>query len=382
MKRHSVRQFALVLGLLSTWLAIVSQIEAASGSPRSGDTSTTAASPPTQVTAPPAAGPLTPELRIKELEDWRKKLDEDTAFLHGEVAAARSQLGAREEGQATLQKRLAGLERQLGLLWWLASAALLVGLGVTTLVLLRRRDTSEAKDSVEKPPRQVTFPKAPSGSSASDPDTESAAADSANTTPKRPAEAGPPRPFTRPHEQPEALTDTAPIVRTLIDLQLAVPSLAELMPDSRRRESFRMLFEEPLGVRIRRFQERAVAGTAAQREGWIEHDLVPTLNLLAQALSQALDDRRAGLQGSLELARQLQHWLYDRLGPACAEHGWFQLEPVLPYTTRFDPSLHHSLGSREVEGGASNLIVALRAIGRRDLQGRHSTHKAEVYVGR
>lgn len=171
------------------------------------------------------------------------------------------------------------------------------------------------------------------------------------------------------------------IGRTLRQLHAALPDLARRVPDPRQQERFLADLQAPLEARIKRFKEGARLGDNYLKEHWIEQDLIATLNVLAQWLSSAIEERKRGRRGNRLLEEELSHWLYERFAPICRDEGWFAVESILPFTTRFDPKIHYSVGSVALEG-AANLVVTIKAIGRRDLRQNFVTHKAEVIVGR
>jgi hypothetical protein len=173
----------------------------------------------------------------------------------------------------------------------------------------------------------------------------------------------------------------AAVGRTLSQLHRALPDLAGRLPDPRQQERILRDLDGLLKARIERFKQASRKGDAYLKEHWIEQDLVTTLNTLAQWLSSTMEERYRGRRGNRVLEEELQRWLYERLAPVCKDAGWFKVEPILPFTTRFDPKIHYSVGSVELEG-ADDLIVTVKAIGRRDPQQGFVTHKAEVIVGR
>ncbi|HEX2224805.1 MAG TPA: hypothetical protein VHN15_11425 [Thermoanaerobaculia bacterium] len=173
----------------------------------------------------------------------------------------------------------------------------------------------------------------------------------------------------------------AAVGRTLSQLHRALPDLASRLPDPRQQERILRDLDGLLKARIERFKQGSRKGDAYLKEHWIEQDLVTTLNTLAQWLSSTLEERYRGRRGNRILEEELQRWLYERLAPVCKEAGWFKVEPILPFTTRFDPKIHYSVGSVELEG-ADDLVVTVKTIGRRDPQQGFVTHKAEVIVGR
>lgn len=186
----------------------------------------------------------------------------------------------------------------------------------------------------------------------------------------------------RPSDPDEfAVLPHAAIGRALSQLHRALPDLARKIPDPRQQERFLAELDLPLKARVERFKEAASRGDAYLKEHWIEQDLVTTLNTLSQMLSSVIEERHRGRRGNRVLEDELLSWLYEKLAPVCRAEGWFAVESILPFTTRFDPKIHHSLGSVALNG-ADNLIVAVKAIGRRDAQKGFVTHKAEVIVGR
>lgn len=189
----------------------------------------------------------------------------------------------------------------------------------------------------------------------------------------------PPPPSAEPDEF--AGLPHAAMGRVLSQLHQALPSLARKLSDPRQQERFLAELDLPLKARVERFKEATRRGDAYLKEHWIEQDLVTTLNTLAQMLSAVIEERYRGRRGNRPLEQELSSWLYEKLAPVCSTEGWFTVESVLPFMTRFDPKIHHSVGSVAVEG-ADNLIVAIKGIGRRDARQGFVIHKAEVLVGR
>lgn len=331
------------------------------------------------------------EPTIEALSSQLMKIEREVTELRDQLKAVKEELrlATVAEGESPpdqpARTRIAELERSLKLIQWLAVGAALLGLGGILVAMLRRRHSAPEVEGADEPPRNILHPRPVGDSSEGTPKTVSTEPPSPGSAPG-PIASPEPKPQDVPRK-PEPTTPPAPItgdpiVVALTELQRAVPALAEQISEPRQRARFIMQLDEPLLARLDRYHKRKAEGEAALREHWVEQDLVTALNILAQALSQAIEDRRSGQHGSQELAKQLQHWLYDRLAPACEQQGWFRVEQILPYTTRFDPSVHYSVGSRDVEAGAADLIVAMRTIGRRDPQGRKVTHQAEVVVGR
>ncbi|HSK79786.1 MAG TPA: hypothetical protein VLQ45_25250 [Thermoanaerobaculia bacterium] len=186
-----------------------------------------------------------------------------------------------------------------------------------------------------------------------------------------------------PSSEPDefALLPHAAVGRTLSQLHRALPALARSISDPRQQDRFFAELDLPLKARIGRFKDATRRGDAYLKEHWIEQDLVTTLNTLSQMLSSVIEERFRGRRGNRQLEEELSRWLYERLAPVCREEGWFVVESILPFTTRFDPKIHHSVGSVALDG-ADNLIVTIKAIGRRDVGRGFVTHKAEVIVGR
>jgi hypothetical protein len=122
-------------------------------------------------------------------------------------------------------------------------------------------------------------------------------------------------------------------------------------------------------------------GEAQLRERWLKPDLVTTLDALARFYSEAVEEGRHGRAAAKSLARELRGWLYDELSPACKAEGWFAIDPIDPYRTAFDSNVHHAVTGRDI-AGAAGLIIAIKAIGRRDPRNGAVVHRAEVIVGR
>ncbi|NJL27210.1 MAG: hypothetical protein HC897_04630 [Thermoanaerobaculia bacterium] len=161
-----------------------------------------------------------------------------------------------------------------------------------------------------------------------------------------------------------------------------MPQLADGFLDQRLRERFLEQLDAPLAARIERFKAATAQGDAHLKNHWLEPDLVSTLNSLAQFLSSAIAERRQGRGGIGRLDEALQKWLYERLAPLCKQEGWLALEPILPYTTVFNPEIHNAVGSVPIPGATRPLIVEIKSIGRRHPQTNIVTRKADVIVGR
>ena len=115
------------------------------------------------------------------------------------------------------------------------------------------------------------------------------------------------------------------------------------------------------------------------RERWLGPDLVTTLDALARFYSEAVAEERDGHDTGL--AGDLRGWLYDSFGSVCRNEGWFAIDPIEPYKTRFNPQIHYAVAGRDVDG-AEGKIIAIKAIGRRDARTGAVKHQAQVIVGR
>lgn len=283
------------------------------------------------------------------------------------------------------------LQESLDRLRLLVLLAIVVTL-VCTLVLLRRlsRRNTEVDQSDrgdEEPPHreELSIPQltdkmeSPSKETAADP-SEPSVSESESVTVRAPVDEKPQPAQPLPPDEFTSLPHGA-VGRVLSQLLQALPELARRLSDPRQQERFLNDLNEPLKARIDRFKAAARKGDDYLKEHWIEQDLVTTLNTLAQLLSSVIKERHRGRRGNRLLEEDLLRWLYERLAPALREEGWFSIEPILPFTTKFDPKIHYSVGSEALEG-ADNLIVEIKAIGRRDLQRKYVTHRAEVIVGR
>jgi hypothetical protein len=171
------------------------------------------------------------------------------------------------------------------------------------------------------------------------------------------------------------------IASLLAGLRTEAPRLAESFADPALSERFRGEFDAPLQARLERLIVASQQSEEQLRERWLGPDLVSTLDALARFYSEAVGEERLGRANANGLARELRSWLYDRLSSACREEGWFSIDPVDPYSTEFDPKIHHAVAGRDMPG-ARGRILAVRAVGRRDVKSGAITHKAEVIVGR
>jgi|GEM_PF-4787357 len=177
----------------------------------------------------------------------------------------------------------------------------------------------------------------------------------------------------------EALPHGAVAV-ALLRLHEARSGLAEGFHAIKHREATELLLGKRLAQALRQFHKQAQQEPETLRNKWVDHDLVAVLDGLAQLLSAAIEERRQGRGGRQRVEDALQQWLYDRLAPLCRGEGWFEIEPILPYATEFNPRIHVSVGSKPVDG-AENLVVAVRSVGRRVPHNREMLHLAEVVVG-
>lgn len=197
----------------------------------------------------------------------------------------------------------------------------------------------------------------------------------------RPAE-GPPEPgaaaaFQASPALPAAIYNQ--VAHLLAQLSMDMPRLAAGFVDSGTRERFLFELGAPLAARLERFRTYSKEGEEQLRQSWLLPDLVTTLDALARYYAAAIDEERRG--HATGLAAELRAWLYDSFGLVCRTAGWFVIEPVDPYSTRFDPRLHHAVAGRDVDG-AQGQVVDIKAIGRRDPASGAVAHKAEVVVGR
>lgn len=167
----------------------------------------------------------------------------------------------------------------------------------------------------------------------------------------------------------------------LARLRRAVPQLAARFGDPALGERFRGELDAPLRARLDRLLVTAVKGEEELRARWLGPDLVTTLDALASFYSEAIEEERRGRAAGDGLSKDLRVWLYDSFGRACRDEGWFAIESIDPYITRFDPRIHHALTGRNA-AGAEGKILAVKAIGRRDPKNGTIVHKAEVIVGR
>ncbi len=182
-------------------------------------------------------------------------------------------------------------------------------------------------------------------------------------------------------DQELALLPHGAVAQQLSRLHREVPGLARQFTDARLRDAFLAHLDKPLPARIERFRQTA-RDPRSLAEQWVEQDLVTTLNSLAQFLSKAIEERRHGRLGNRRLEEALQDWLYERLAPLCEQAGWFQVEPILPYQTLFNPQRHQGIGQVSLDGVNNPVVVAIETIGRRDPRSSYVTSKAEVVVGR
>ncbi|HYN20584.1 MAG TPA: hypothetical protein VE078_06465 [Thermoanaerobaculia bacterium] len=169
------------------------------------------------------------------------------------------------------------------------------------------------------------------------------------------------------------------IALLLARLRREAPRLAERFADGELRKRFRGELDAPVHARLNRLIALSEKGDELLRERWLGPDLVTTLDALACFYSEAVAEERNGHDTGL--ARDLRGWLYDSFGPVCRSEGWFAIDTVDPYKTRFDPQVHHAVAGRDVDG-AEGQVIAVKAIGRRDATTGAVKHRAEVIVGR
>ncbi len=157
------------------------------------------------------------------------------------------------------------------------------------------------------------------------------------------------------------------------------PRLAERFASSELRKQFRGELDAPVHARLDRLIALSEQDDGLLQERWLGPDLVTTLDALARFYSAAVVEERNGHGAGL--ARDLHRWLYDAFGAACRDEGWFAIDPIEPYKTKFNPQIHCAVGGRDVDG-AKGQIIAIRAIGQRDARTDAVKHPAEVIVGR
>jgi hypothetical protein len=134
-----------------------------------------------------------------------------------------------------------------------------------------------------------------------------------------------------------------------------------------------------LRERIVRFTERAGDEPALLFSRWIEPDLLPTLDALARFSSAAAADRTH--PAALALQQKLDDVLYLELDAACRKAGWFGLERVTAFVTRFDPAVHRAAGGKDLPA-AAGVVVEVTSPGRLAVMSRERLSKAVVVVGR
>ena len=157
------------------------------------------------------------------------------------------------------------------------------------------------------------------------------------------------------------------------------PRLAERFASSELRERFRKELDAPVHARLDRLIALSGQDDGLLQERWLGPDLVTTLDALARFYSAAVAEERNGHDTGL--ARDLHRWLYDAFGDACRDEGWFAIDPIEPYKTKFNPQIHCAVAGRDVDG-AEGQIIAIKSIGRRDARTGAVKHQAEVIVGR
>jgi hypothetical protein len=156
--------------------------------------------------------------------------------------------------------------------------------------------------------------------------------------------------------------------------------LARGFADTAHRSAFEREVAEGFQRRLTRFQQCA-RDEATFVERWVEPDLVTALDILARFQSLAAADARDGHTPAAQLASWLAGALYDQLGPACQDEGWFALERIEPFRSEFDPQRHKGIDGRIV-AGARGLVVEVERVGRMHPVEGYPLDKAHVVVGR
>ena len=123
----------------------------------------------------------------------------------------------------------------------------------------------------------------------------------------------------------------------------------------------------------------ACEGGSDSLRKWAIRDLVRLLDGLALLQSELAIEAQAGTPGCSELAADVARVVHDVLGDASQREGWFVLERVEPFVTRFDPNLHRSVGSQSFPGHIGK-IAMVRRLGWRTLASRPRQTLAEVVV--
>ena len=155
--------------------------------------------------------------------------------------------------------------------------------------------------------------------------------------------------------------------------------LATGLLDPDVRADFAREMDDVLRERLVRFTERYRDEPAAFFARWIEPDLLPTLDALARFSSAAAADRSQPAAAALH--ERIDELLYVELDAACRAQGWFGLERVSAFVTRFDPAQHRAVGGRDLPA-AAGVVVDVREVGRVSVDGRERLSKACVIVGR
>jgi hypothetical protein len=150
----------------------------------------------------------------------------------------------------------------------------------------------------------------------------------------------------------------------------------------RQGEEFRTMeheYEDQMYARLERFTQ-VQGGSRASKE-WVEQDLVPSLDMMAQLLSRLIGDARTGHAAARQAAEELNHILHERLHQSCLDDGFFRIIPVLPGTTRYDPRYQQIL-SREAAPGLVGMVVEVKRVGLSSVDGEKVQRPAQVVVGR
>jgi hypothetical protein len=162
------------------------------------------------------------------------------------------------------------------------------------------------------------------------------------------------------------------VLRALGATYLALRPRVDEVADAAARDAGRELLERLL-------RTMGSLGEQDPRERWMDQELVPLLDRMGAVLSLAARAGRAD-PGAAALAAALDEALHRDVDAAATAEGWFGVERVVPFATRFDPARHYAIGGR-AEPGFAGTVVEIRKVGRVDARGRHVLALPDVVVG-
>lgn len=138
---------------------------------------------------------------------------------------------------------------------------------------------------------------------------------------------------------------------------------------------------DTIDTRVGRLRHHADANDPEALDDWVRIDLLPLLDLLARAHTDATRLARGGASTPASLAAEMEMLVFGDLSPATRHSGFFALDPIQLYKTPFDPDRHHAQGKLE-DSGAPNTVVGVASYGRLEAKTGALREQARVIVGR